>query len=83
MKKKVVIGAPMWSSIRDLLRSEVLDNLISKGCELLIITPNVEDEKFKEDFSYANITFKEIIRPKYTKCIKLEKLLNSLSNWFN
>lgn len=82
MNYKIIIGAPMWSSIRDLLRSDVLHVLLSRNIEIVVVSPNVHDKGFREEFSKLGIRLESIRKPQNKSLLKLEGLLNTCSNLF-
>lgn len=81
-KYRIVIGVPMWSSIRDLLRSDVLKVLKKNKCEILLISPNYKEKSFIEEFEDEYVSISEMYNPQNGLRYRLETYLNSIGNVF-
>jgi CDP-Glycerol:Poly(glycerophosphate) glycerophosphotransferase len=75
----IVLAAPMWSSVRDLLRTDVLKILKAEGAEIVVITPSAVHAQFVEEFDDKNVTLVKMAKPPQGFSPKLERFFASLS----
>lgn len=71
----------MWSSVRDLLRSDVFE-LLKEKYFIVIITPSIANKYFLKEFESSNTKLIEIRQPSDYLRFKLETILNTLNNLF-
>jgi len=75
--QKILLNITHGFQARMLLRSQIAEELLSAGAELIVCSPNANEEYFREEFSHPQITLEKMP----TKTTTMEQRLSSLRQY--